>query len=368
MGLIVVFREAPVVLLSLLAGVFLDRHSVRILLIITSCLLACLLGLAAFILAHDGANITWLYMLALAFGAGSVFADIGLTTMIPQLVERPQLVRANSRLMIVQSAARSLMPIVGGAIVRVVQPVVGLFASALLYLLAVPALLRVPETRSGEASVEPLTLRRLIHDVHEGFRVLFDIKVLRAVIVSSCAGSFGYGIWMAMLVLTLARTFELEPFAIGAVMSFGSAATVAGSMACAMVTRRLGPGRALTVGNIMTGLGIGAMALGTATDTLTIAIIGVISMGAVTPLYAVNQISIRQAVTPPQIMGRANASRRFIVFSFLPAGAFVGGFVAEAQGLAAAFWVSAAAMVLAGLIALFSPLRYRDFDLAVQVV
>ena len=194
-------------------------------------------------------------------------------------------------------------------------------------------------------------------DIGEGLRVVWAVRIWRTVILSSCAGAFSFGVWTALMVLLLSQVFSLTPFEIGLVVSLESLALVAGSAVCPRVSRAHGPGRALIIGNMISTLGIACTALGVFWIHLPAVIAGALIMGAATPLYSINQISIRQAITPPDLMGRANASRRFLVFSFLPVGAWIGGTLAHNAGLAAGFTLSAAAMLVAALIALSSPLR-----------
>jgi hypothetical protein len=74
-------------------------------------------------------------------------------------------------------------------------------------------------------------------------------------------------------------------------------------------------------------------------------------------LFSVNQISLRQAITPFALLGRINATRRLLVFGVAPMGALVGGAIGTAFGLRAALLAAAAIELLALLIAYASPLR-----------
>lgn len=363
MGLLVVFRQIPVVLLSLLAGVFIDRVSVRVLMIGASTTLCGLLLVAPPVLGLPGTGIAALYLFAFVIGGCMLFMDIGLSTLLPFIVPRSDLVQANSRLSISRSGVSALMPVFGGAIIRAVQPIFGLFAGAMFYAVAAISYAFISEPEGRNARKNPLTVRAVIRDIKEGLKVLFEVRVLRSVISSSAAGAFGFGIWSALFILLLARTFSLEPFAIGLVVALVSLANVFGSLICPWISNRLGPGRTLILGNMISTLGILVVAFGAGQTVLPAVVAGAGLMGAATPLYSINQISIRQAITPSEVMGRANASRRFIVFSFLPLGALAGGSTANVFGLAAGFALAAAAMFVATLIPFLSPLRSPHFAL-----
>lgn len=366
MGRLVVFRQVPVVILSLFVGVFIDRVSVRKLMIVVTIVITGLLLTASVFPVGPDTSITWLYFFVFLVGSATLFLDIGLTTLLPGILPRDQLVSANARLQVASSVTSVATPVVGGAIVRAFQPIFGLVAAALFYACAVLAFFRLSEPGRQPVKVGRLTIPGVFVEIREGMRVLFDVKILRSVIFSSCAGAFGSGIWTALLVLLLVGNFGLEPFHVGRVLAFAGLATIAGSWLCPRISTRLGPGPTLILGNTLSTLGMLCTAVGTSMGLLGPVVLGAALLGGGTPLYSINQIAIRQAITPLELMGRANASRRFLVFSFVPLGAFMGGELANYAGLAAGFGLATLALLVATLIALVSPLRNPDFNLVTQ--
>jgi hypothetical protein len=98
-------------------------------------------------------------------------------------------------------------------------------------------------------------------------------------------------------------------------------------------------------------------ALSIATQDIVFAFCSLIFVGAGTALFSVNQISVRQAVTPPEVLGRVNASRRFVVFAFLPIGSLLGGAIAELGSVAISMWVAGGVMMVSALPLLLSPVK-----------
>ncbi|MFL6181279.1 MAG: MFS transporter, partial [Actinomycetes bacterium] len=69
----------------------------------------------------------------------------------------------------------------------------------------------------------------------------------------------------------------------------------------------------------------------------------------------------RQRVCPPNLLGRMNASVRFIVWGTQPIGALIGGALGTAFGLVPVMWLTVAGTALAAAPVAFSPLmRMRD--------
>jgi len=74
-------------------------------------------------------------------------------------------------------------------------------------------------------------------------------------------------------------------------------------------------------------------------------------------IYNVNQVSLRQAITPDRMLGRMNATMRFIVWGTIPIGAVIGGVLGGVIGLQATIWVGAIGSFLGFLPVLLSPVR-----------
>ena len=76
-------------------------------------------------------------------------------------------------------------------------------------------------------------------------------------------------------------------------------------------------------------------------------------------LYNVAQISYRQALCPPELLGRMNASIRFLVFGALPLGGLLGGLAGERLGVHATLWLCGIGLAMTPIPLLASPLRRR---------
>jgi len=64
-------------------------------------------------------------------------------------------------------------------------------------------------------------------------------------------------------------------------------------------------------------------------------------------LHGVNQVSLRQAVTPDGMRGRVAATFRLGMFGMMPLGTLLGGVLATFIGLRPSLWIAAAGMFLA---------------------
>lgn len=106
---------------------------------------------------------------------------------------------------------------------------------------------------------------------------------------------------------------------------------------------------------------VAGLVLATATGPLApvLAVVAVAQLlcGIGPSLYGVNQQTFRQALVPPGLVARANATWRFLVYGTQALGALLGGALGSAIGLRATLVVSSALMLFGTAIACASPLR-----------
>jgi hypothetical protein len=74
-------------------------------------------------------------------------------------------------------------------------------------------------------------------------------------------------------------------------------------------------------------------------------------------VYNIAQVTLRQSMCPPELLGRMNASNRVVVFSTLPIGSLAAGVLAGSIGVRATLWIAAVGVSLSSGWLLASPLR-----------
>jgi hypothetical protein len=79
-----------------------------------------------------------------------------------------------------------------------------------------------------------------------------------------------------------------------------------------------------------------------------------------TAFQNVAQVSYRQAVTPPRLRGRMNASMRFLMWGAMPFGGLLGGFLARAEGVWVTLWVCAVGMMISAVPMMVNSVRKLD--------
>ena len=356
MGLLTAAGWTPHLLLSLVAGVWIDQHRHRRLLLVGADLArAAVLGTVPLAYALDALTIEQLYAVAFAVGAFTVIFDVAYGSFFLLVVPRAAVVDANSKLMVSRSASYVGGPALAGLLVQVLTAPLTLLLDAISFLGSAAFLrrIRVNEPRV-EATAELLRTR-----FAQGFRFILGNPVLRAGLAGTATVNFFNFVFGAVVVLFAASELGLSAGLIGAVFSAGAVGALVGALIAGRVGRRIGVGPAIVLGSVLFPLPLVLFPLATGPDSLVVGMLVtaefVSSIGVM--IFDVNQNSLMVLVTPYRIRSRMVGAHRTVNYGVRPLGALLGGFLAAALGLRVALWIGAAGAVLAVLWFWFSPIR-----------
>jgi MFS family permease len=356
-ALLGVVEFAPFILISLPAGVWVDRLPRRPILIVGDLGRAAVLATIPIAYAADALTIWQLYVVGFVFGVLTVFFDVAYMSYLPSLVRRDQLIDGNSKLEISRSGAQLAGPALAGVLIQVLKAPVAILLDAIsfvasgLLVLAIRKQEVVPERRDARS---PMAGMRT--ELSEGLRYVLGHRYLRWIAASTATFNFfGNVIWTMFLVYAV-RELGLSAGTIGVVFAIGNAGALVAAFATNRVAGKLGVGPAIVVG-AATGSAVLLVPLAPESGPIPYLVAAQLIMSFGVVLYNVTQGSFRQAITPERLQGRMNSVMRFMVWGVMPLGMLLGGAIASAFGLHAAMWVGAIGMSLAFLPVLLSPVR-----------
>ncbi|MFJ9626202.1 MFS transporter [Streptomyces sp. NPDC101175] len=357
-GLLLACGRAPYLVCGLPAGVLVDRLPHRPLLMSANTVMAVALATVpvAALLGHI--SLLHLYLTAAVVGTATVVADVAYLSCVPTVVSPDLLVRAQSRLELGQSLAVALGPALAGWLIGTFSAPTAIFADSLSFVVAT-ALLPYIAMRPVHREAASGTLSGLASEAAEGVRFVLRTARLRAVTLATATLVFSYNAYAAVLLLYLTGPLGLSAGATGAVIAIGAAGGVAGALAAQPLARRLGLGRTLTAALVLSCVGaVITPSVATAGwgPSLCVALSQFL-LWAGQQIYNVHQVPIRYALAPAALHGRVNASIRTAVWGLAPLGALLGGACGAWLGTRATLLLSGAAMALATVWIIRSPLR-----------
>lgn len=358
MGVLLASTTLPHLLFGLVAGVWVDRLPRRSFLVGADLARCLLLGAIPVLGVLGALRIEHLYAVAFLAGIMTLLFETASMSLLPALVGRDNLIQANGAMVLNTSVANTAGPGLAGALVQLLTAPVAIAFDAVSFLLSAGCSLLI-EVQPASQSVAGRGRVRLWAEIVEGLRVVFGSPVLSPIAVSAAIGAMAGAMQGALIVLYLARDLHLSPAFVGLAVAASGVASVVGALLAPPYSRRLGPGPAYITGQILASLAglVLAAARGPLTVVVPFVVVGQLVGGLGQPLYAVPQRTLRQSLVPDQVLGRANATWRFLVFGAQPLGALLGGAIGATLGLRAALVVGSVGILLAATWATRSPLR-----------
>lgn len=371
LGVLRAVGQAPILLLSLLVGAWVDRWRTRTVMVLADAGRALVLGAAAAAGLLGALGLPALLVTGFSVGALSVFFDVAYQASLVRLVERDQLVRGNSALEGSRSAAQIAGPALGGALVSLLTAPIAAASGAPLFALSFLSIRRI---RRGESVQEPTQegsqrLRepaqppsrrppRVWRRIREGLRFVVGDTSLRAVCLASAAFQFSLAATMTVYLLFLPRELHLSGTEVGLALAATGPGALLGSLLAARLPGRFGHGVVLVSA---AALGDGAFLFvpalhGSSAGTVLALVAVSLVFGTFGQLVNVTVMGVRQALTPDGMQGRAAATITFVGMGLTPLGSLLGGFLAEEWGLRVSLAVTAAGMLLSPLLMALSPL------------
>ncbi|OWA34409.1 hypothetical protein B9G55_19080 [Saccharibacillus sp. O16] len=355
MGMLNAIQILPYLLLALPAGVWMDRVRKRPLMLAANLIRALLLACipVTYVLGLLGMNM--LYACAFGIGACTLIFDLAYQTYLPSLVGTEELVEGNSKLEISRSAAEIAGPGLAGALIGILAaPFAILVHSAMMLISAVSISL----IRRAEPAPEPRSSQSFGAEIGAGLLLVFRNPYLKAVAGEAATYNFFSQVTWSVMILYITRNLGMGAAQLGLITGIAGAGSILGSLTAGPLAKRfrLGP---VVFGSMLLGCGAPILVLVASDSGLFSSAMLLVSFflsGAGIVISNIHAVSLRQTVTPGHLLGRMNASYRFVVTGVAPLGALLGGWLGSTFGLQTTLIVGAIGTLLALAWILGSPI------------
>jgi len=366
---------APWLLFSLVAGALVDRWDRRHVMWRVDLFRAGVIGSLGLLVAFDRVGLPLLFVAAFLLGTAETLFDNASQAILPSLVERRHLARANGRLFGAQIVTNQFAgPAMGAALfaVTAASPFLvdaGSYVAAAVLVALIPGVYRPGRWSSPAASPsdaaaaataaagasgpasggrDPRAMVAGIRsDIGDGLRWLWGHRVLRSLaLVLGAINLLAEGA-LAVMVLYAQDVLGLGDVGYGFLMTSFAVGSLAASVVGERAVTRLGSGQALVLSLVV--MGAGQLAIGLAGDAVVVAVL-TMGVGFATIVWNVITVSLRQALIPDEILGRVNSAYRFIGWGAIPIGALAGGVLADHFGLRAPFVVAGLGTLLTAVV------------------
>jgi MFS family permease len=333
----------PFLVIGLLVGALIDRLPRRGVLIVADLGRAVLLLTLPISYALGVLSIPQLVIVGILLGTLTVFFDVAYQAYLPSLIPKEDLVEGNSKLEISRSAAGLFGPSLAGALIAIVKAPMAVIIDALSFALSALFLFTIKPTHefvaeqnnaSAPAAKKPRSSLR--SDIVAGLRYVFGHPALRTIGGATATSNLFSGIAGTVELLFAYNVLGLSVALIGFAATLGSAGGLISAVFADKISKKLGVGRTIVLTIPLSAPMIAVLAFCQPGNDLLNALVigaGFFAAAASGTLYNINQVSLRQALTPPEMSGRMNATMRWFVWGTIPIGALLGGALGTSLGL-----------------------------------
>lgn len=356
-GLIGTATFLPYLLFALWAGAWIDRRR-RLPIMITTDVVRGVVLLGILGLAVTGTLTMWIMLgLVFVFSTCSVLFELCYYSFVPSIVPSRDLVAANSRLQASDSVAEVGGPGLGGVLVQLLTAPFALVAQMISFVVSAVTLASI---RDREPQPEPPAggAPPIMAQIRQGLVTVVRAPLLRTLVVSAALYNFFANWVMALFPVFAVRALDLNAATIGLIRSCGAIGGVLGAVAAGRLIARLGIGSSYLASIVLPFVAFVVIAVTPANTAFTVVVL-TLAFAASGFLVVSNvvAISVRQTITPTDLLGRMNATYKFISYGVIALGTFAGGVVGDLLSLRAGMIIGAVGLVLNVLWILASPLR-----------
>jgi MFS family permease len=375
----------PFLLFTLPAGVWVDRLPRRRILITGDVGRAVLLATIPVAFFFGFLSIWQLFIVAFVNGIFTVFFDIADQSYLPTVLEKEELVDGNAKLQASFSIAQVVGQPLGGGLVGFLTAPIAIALDAISYIVSALLIFAIRRTERASrpdpaAASEAATAAQPVgptiateaeaarkeapparpsvrKEVSEGLRFVMGHRYLRNIAATTGSANLFNNIAFAILPVFAYRDLGLTPEVVGLIGGGFGAGALLGAVTASRVANRFGVGRVIVASAFISAPASLLVPLASRETALVLMGGGGLVSGWANVVYNVNQVSLRQAITPEPMLGRMNATMRFIVWGTIPIGQIISGLIATAFGTLTAIWIGVIGGLFAFLPVLFSPVR-----------
>ena len=305
-------------------------------------------------------RIEQLYVVGFVTGVLTVFFDVSYQAYLPSLLERDEILEGNSKLEISRTVAQTAGPAIGGGLIGFVGAPLAILGDALSFLASAGFVSRIkrreatPDRHLDAHGAVRVGIRR---EVAEGLRYVLGNRYLRSIAASTALSNLFINLAFSTYLVYAVRDLGLSAGVVGVVLGIGNLGAIVGAFTATRLGRRFGVGPVIVGAMFLNGPASLLVPLASLGAAIPFLLVAQTFMGFSGVVYNINQVSLRQSITPEAMQGRMNATMRFIVWGTIPVGATLGGVIATTLGVTQALWIGSILACSAFLPVCLGPVR-----------
>jgi MFS family permease len=344
-------------LIGLPAGAWVDRWLKRRVMILADAVRMLVLFSVPFAWWAGVLDMTYIIISAAVISAANVFFDVAYQSVLPIMLPKEHMAKANSALETTNQTSMLAGPAVVGFLLSIVKAPILMLADAVSFLVS---LISVALIKMDESTIAKKDRGRLRDDIAEGVKFVTKHPIISRITATTAVSNlFGSAVHTLTPILVL-RTMDVPPALYGLAFTAAAAAGLVGAISAAKIGERFGQGNTVIGAMVLCGVAMIGFPIAASIGTISAFPIVIASEALLSftgLVYNITQVSARQALCPEHLLGRMNASIRFFVWGVMPISALLAGAFATWFGMIPVLIVGAIGSLSATWFVFASPLR-----------
>lgn len=356
MGLLAALGGIAALVSGPVAGVLADRYRRRPILIWADVGRAAVLSVIPIAAAMHQLQFWHLYLATALAGALTILFDSAYQSYLPTLVRPDQLLEGNRKLALSNSTAELLGPGMTGFLVKLMTGPIAILLDAASFVVSAVSIAAI---RRPEPVVEHQQHAPNWHEITAGFRVIAAHPLLRPLGLRTVTATFFGGFLSTLYTLFAIEYLGLSPAVIGVLITLGGIGYFVGAWSSEKLVERFPLGKLFIASHVLAGSCWLLIPMAHGPWYVAAAFLGASQLfgDMAYPVYDIHALTLRQSVTPPEVLGRVNASMQMLFRGSWPVGSIVGGLIAQRYGVRFTLVLAALGILASGLWLVFSPVR-----------
>jgi predicted MFS family arabinose efflux permease len=319
----------PFIIATPIGGILADRMSRRAILLCGDLVAALLTGALAIIVSSPNPPTMWLYTLLFLLGLTSGVYCVAFDTIVPDIVEPDQLMKANAVTQSVGNAVGLLGPIAAGVITATMGTTGAVYLDAASFGISFLLLSRLRGRSEQRVACERLRLSSIGREIASGVHHAWSNCIIRYGTLVLIIYNVAFNLFYANIMFFLLQIHRLSAAEVGLVLAVAGLAGIIGAMLAPALSSLIPAGAAILLAAQATGLCI--LLLLVANDAVSISLLWGLATGF-NAVIVVTYFTLRQQVTEGAYLGRTVAVTRVANFSAIPLASVLGGWLLSSTG------------------------------------
>lgn len=318
----------PWLLFAIPIGAIVDRVDRRYILAGANASRSAVVGVLALLIALDHVTIFWLLAAAFIIGACEVAADTTAQSLIPQILDKKDFEKGNSRLQISETVIQGFIGAPISGFIYALAIYLPFFINSLGFAISALFALSIPVKYLQDLRVEDTDKvpTRFVEDMKFGIAYLFNQKVLRRLVVTTATIGLCYSMGTATIVLFIIKELGLSEKYFGVIMAIQGVGAIAGSLVASRTSSKFGRSQVMTFAIVASSA---VLLIQGFSPNIYIFVALATFGGFVISQWNILLMATYQTVIPKELYGRIHGTRRTLVWGAMPLGSLLGGVLAN---------------------------------------